>query len=285
MVERREDDGWLDSDEAGPEMRELVSRLRAGAPEAESRARIEAMVASTIAAPAATVSIAGATKAGFSLWKTLGVVIATAGVGGAIYVAVPSDPPAEPHAAATQTVAPPERTRAEPRVEETAPEPIEAAPAPIERAASTREPVAPAEVASNAAAPIEAAPAETARVEAPIEAPAEARIEAPVESASAPTSGPPPLAPSLDEAALLARARGAVRSNPRAALDDLHLHARSFPGGILGPERDVLMIEALLRSGRASEARAIADRFRRRDPASAHIRRIDYLFRTLEGPQ
>jgi hypothetical protein len=270
MVERREEDGWLDSEEAGPEVRALVTRLRAGGPEPQARARIEAMVASSIAAPAATVSIAGATKAGLSLWKTIGVAIATAGVGGAIYVALPSDRP-EPRPEPARVPAPSEpRERAEAPVEEAAPEPpIEVAPPP-EEPAPIRERIAPV------GAPLVERPIETET--APIET-------GPAESPSIAATGEPPEAPALDEAALLARARRTIRQNPGAALDDLHLHARSFPGGILGPERDVLTIEALLRTGRTAEARRIADRFRTSDPTSAHIRRIDYLFRTLGGSQ
>jgi len=71
------------------------------------------------------------------------------------------------------------------------------------------------------------------------------------------------------ERALLDQARAAlVSGDSAAALAALDRHRRGFPDGRLAEERDVLRLKALLAAGRAAEARAAAERFLHKHPAS-----------------
>ena len=79
------------------------------------------------------------------------------------------------------------------------------------------------------------------------------------------------------EVRLLERAQDALRTRPAEALALADDHARRFPSGMLVQEREVIAIEALVKTGRASDARARAGRFRQRFPGSSHTRRIDTL--------
>ncbi|MBX3216391.1 MAG: hypothetical protein KF850_30410, partial [Labilithrix sp.] len=79
------------------------------------------------------------------------------------------------------------------------------------------------------------------------------------------------------EVRLLERAQDALRARPAEALALADEHARRFPQGMLAQEREVIAIEALVKTGRASEANARASRFKARFPGSSHARRIDAL--------
>jgi hypothetical protein len=71
------------------------------------------------------------------------------------------------------------------------------------------------------------------------------------------------------ERVLLETARAAVaRGQLATAFDALERHAREFPRGRLGEEREGLWIQALLGAGRVDEARARFLRFRRSYPRS-----------------
>jgi hypothetical protein len=63
-------------------------------------------------------------------------------------------------------------------------------------------------------------------------------------------------------------------AQPAAALHLLDEHATRFPNGQLGPERDVLMIEALRKLGRTAEANKRLHQFETRYPNSIHLRRL-----------
>ena len=63
-----------------------------------------------------------------------------------------------------------------------------------------------------------------------------------------------------------------VTRDPPSKLDD---HARRFPNGALVQEREVMAIDALVRSGRRDDAEARARRFDVAYPRSGHRRRID----------
>jgi hypothetical protein len=89
------------------------------------------------------------------------------------------------------------------------------------------------------------------------------------------TLAPAPQSDQEPELSLLRRAQGSVSSAPAQALSLCALHAIRFGAGVLGQEREVIAIDALLRLGRVSEARARAERFRAGYPGSAHTRRID----------
>jgi hypothetical protein len=78
------------------------------------------------------------------------------------------------------------------------------------------------------------------------------------------------------EHALLERARAAVAAGQgSAALASLEQHARSFPRGRLGQEREVLTIQALMQTGRHADARARGERFRRQFPKSMLLPVVD----------
>jgi hypothetical protein len=93
-----------------------------------------------------------------------------------------------------------------------------------------------------------------------IAAPSADRATAPPEKAPEPTdSAAATRATGNDramsaEVAALIEARRQIEVNPAAALETLERHAGSFPSGSLAMERDVLIVEALARSGRRREA-------------------------------
>ncbi|MEO5725804.1 MAG: hypothetical protein ABI134_21245 [Byssovorax sp.] len=87
----------------------------------------------------------------------------------------------------------------------------------------------------------------------------------------------PPTMDSETDIQLLHRALDALGSAPARALDLVNRHAARFPGSALGQEREVLAIDALVRLGRSSEARARAAAFAARFPASAHLHRLEAL--------
>jgi hypothetical protein len=104
---------------------------------------------------------------------------------------------------------------------------------------------------------------------------------APSASAAPPKPSLAP-APSADlgpqaEVRLLERAQDALRSRPADALSLADEHARQFPRGMLVQEREVIAIEALMKTGRTNEAKARAARFKARFPGSSHTRRIEAL--------
>ena len=79
------------------------------------------------------------------------------------------------------------------------------------------------------------------------------------------------------EVKLLERAQDALRSRPAEALALCTDHVKRFPSGMLVQEREVIAIEALVKTGRKDEARARADRFKARFPGSSHTRRLETL--------
>lgn len=98
-------------------------------------------------------------------------------------------------------------------------------------------------------------------------------------------ASPAPAAPNLQtpppagetEGALLARARAALGRDAAAALALTREHAARFPRAMLGEEREVLAIEALVALGRRDEASARATRLLAADPGSAYRRRLEGL--------
>ena len=81
----------------------------------------------------------------------------------------------------------------------------------------------------------------------------------------------------LEELKLLTRARRVLPSRPEASLALSAEHAQLYPRGALAEEREVLAIEALLKLGRASEARQRVRAFVRRFPDSSQRARLDAL--------
>jgi hypothetical protein len=88
---------------------------------------------------------------------------------------------------------------------------------------------------------------------------------------------------SWDEPQLIERARRALATDPRRALALAQEHQRRFPAGALGVERDVIMIDALARSGQTTEARRRAQAFETKYPSSIHLPHVRALLAQL-GP-
>lgn len=85
------------------------------------------------------------------------------------------------------------------------------------------------------------------------------------------------------ERALLDDARGALGSGDAArALGLLDDHARRFPRGQLGEEREALAIQALVALGRTDEARARAVRFKAASPNSLFLPAIEGSVGTIQ---
>ncbi len=77
------------------------------------------------------------------------------------------------------------------------------------------------------------------------------------------------------EVALLDEARSALaRGDANAALASLARHDREFPGGFLGTEAEVVRIQALLASGRRTEAKSRGDALLAREPNGPQARRV-----------
>jgi hypothetical protein len=123
-----------------------------------------------------------------------------------------------------------------------------------------------------AAAPVEAPPAEETPPPAPspavVAAPAPRRLPSPAPSVIAPVDD------SEADVTLVQSAHAALASDPARTLALCAEHARRFPNGLMAQEREVLAIEALVKTGRMSDARARADRFAASYPSSTHLRRI-----------
>ena len=215
------------------------------------------------AAGAAGTTAGAAVAGGASAAKlvTAAVVAAAIGAGTWSLATEPTQPIAGPPARSdTTSEAPPI-----PRAAERSP----ASPARVEPQPST--PAEPERAAPERAAPERVAPE---RVAPSLRSAPPSRTT----HASAESSPPPET-----EAALLSRAQAALASSPHDALTLTREHERTFMNGMLAPEREVIAIDALLRLGRSSEARARADRFLARSPHSAHARRVRVLI-SSEGP-
>ncbi|AUX30903.1 MULTISPECIES: hypothetical protein [Sorangium] len=122
----------------------------------------------------------------------------------------------------------------------------------------------------------------------PAPAPAPAAEPAPVARREAPRNTRP-AAPAPDaiaaadnddlvrESNLVDQSRAALAQDPAAALAALARHEADFPRGRLAEEREFIAIRALMRLGRADEARARAAAFMARYPSSSFaepVRRI-----------
>lgn len=82
------------------------------------------------------------------------------------------------------------------------------------------------------------------------------------------------------ERALVDRARAALaRGDAAACLEAVRSHEARFPNGRLAEEREVLAVRALARAGQTDEARARADRFRKRYPNSVFAGAIESITR------
>jgi hypothetical protein len=212
----------------------------------------------TAAATSAVTSLTMKIAIGVALLGALGAGGAALGVaarGGA--VAAPSSLPSAtaPSATAPTLVA----------VVETAPVPANAPPPPSAVASSP--------VASSPAAEAPVAEAPVAPSTAPV------RPRTPVANGATTTAAAAVPMPSADdlveETHLLREANVATRAgDPVRALALLEEHARRFPRGVLGEERDAERVLALCAAGRTAEAHAAAQRFLAARPGSALAGRV-----------
>jgi TolA-binding protein len=105
--------------------------------------------------------------------------------------------------------------------------------------------------------------------------PAPAAVASAAATSSAPTPSASAQAEREDELSLIQRAHAALRSGQAAsALELTQEHAKTYPRGVLGQEREVIAVEALQRLGRYGEARSRGDAFLRVFPKSSHARRV-----------
>jgi hypothetical protein len=106
-------------------------------------------------------------------------------------------------------------------------------------------------------------------------------------AASARASRPRGDVPGADETlaaerALLEQARAALADgDPRAALEAIDHHERSFSDATLAEERDSLRVKALAAAGHHDEARARTAAFRRRFPSSIFLPAVESALRAL----
>lgn len=92
-----------------------------------------------------------------------------------------------------------------------------------------------------------------------------------------------PAAPAADPTAeirLLQAAQRDLARAPARAYQRLIEHEQRFQASVFVEEREALAVEALVRMGRATEARSRAQDFRRRFPNSAYWRRINAVLQT-----
>ena len=99
-----------------------------------------------------------------------------------------------------------------------------------------------------------------------------------VEDSSALSTRSDPVA----ELALLAQARRALLTRPAHALEFTETHAREYPRGFFGEEREVLAIESLMRLGLTDEAKQRALAFEQRFPSSAHRAHLMRMIQALD---
>ncbi|WP_437592534.1 hypothetical protein [Sorangium sp. So ce1000] len=243
---------------APPGAREL---LRAAGP---IRPMTSAELARTAArvAPLETAAAAGA-GAAVPAWIKGIFLAAGIGVGGAgLYAAVGEAP------SAAATIAPPpvlanlplERLLSRASGSALVEAPAAAAPAAEPPAAEMPAAVVPAAVVPRPTTPAH-----------PREAPRSTRPPAPEEVAAADSDD------LVRESNLVDASRAALAQDPEAALAALDRHQAEFPKGRLAEEREFIAIRALVRLGRADEARARAAAFFARYPSSSFaepVRRI-----------
>ncbi len=104
-------------------------------------------------------------------------------------------------------------------------------------------------------------------------APPDPEPVASVRKAPQPSPAVPSAEPPRDQAKMLELARRKLASDPAGALA-LAEKARAVKGGNLGAEAEIIAIEALVRSGRVSDARSRAQRMLTRSPNTPYKRRL-----------
>jgi hypothetical protein len=213
--------------------------------------------AASTAAPGTSMAISVVTRAGIAKWLALGALAGTAMTGTGELVRFASE---THHARATAHGA---ETSVAARL-----------PAQSSRAGEGSSFVAFADPPAPSIEPRrDDAPAASAR---PSSSPATSR-----NARSAP-SDPAPARTLAEEVAALDAARAALDThNASAALHALDAHDAAFPAPLLGPEVELLRIEALFAAHRIEEARAAGERFLSSHPGSTHARRVRTLLASM----
>jgi hypothetical protein len=109
--------------------------------------------------------------------------------------------------------------------------------------------------------------------------------EAPVTSPNTEKRPSKDAAATWDEPQLIERARRALGADPRRALQLAQEHQRRFPAGALSVEREVIVVDALARSGQTGAALRRARSFEARYPQSIHLPRVRALRAKLDEAQ
>jgi hypothetical protein len=81
------------------------------------------------------------------------------------------------------------------------------------------------------------------------------------------------------EAKLLNQAHAAMAADPRAAYAFASEHAKRYPRGQLAAERELILVQALVKLGRAHEAEARGRALRKRFPSSIYGERLDAVLK------
>ena len=260
-------------------VRQALDAGRADRPRADQLARLARRLpmgmappptdpgASPTGAPAAPIAAIPSALPGAILGAVLGLAV----IGLHTFATRSEAPPAAPHEAPAAIL------RAEP-ARAPAPEPARLDDAIMTQKAAARAIAAPANAPSSSAEPAPRAASPTpSSAPTAITAAAGASPDLAAGSPQGTFAAEPPTVDSETDIQLLHRAQDALGGAPSRALDLVSRHAARFPGSALGQEREVLAIDALVRLGRVSEARARAAAFAARFPTSAHLHRLEAL--------
>jgi hypothetical protein len=87
-----------------------------------------------------------------------------------------------------------------------------------------------------------------------------------------------------EETAFLERARRALKTDPGFALLLVREHGTRFPRGKLGAEKSLIEIEALYRSGRHAEGRALAEQKLASSAGDLYSERVRALLERMDRP-
>jgi hypothetical protein len=250
------------------QLRALEARVLAGVGVATVAAASVASVATANQGTQAVLGLGHSWLAALPGKIAIGLVVAAAGAGGTV-VALKrgAEPGVHQRATAVASRSAPARTSSSLAGRPIAgPAPVASAPsaAPEPSALAPAPPVAPPIAAAATSAPgPRLAPAVSASS-------SRSRPVAPRATGHAPSS-------SIEELRLLDLADAAVQSDPSLALRLTEQHARRYPSGLLGDERDVIEIAALVRLGRRDAAQTKAWRFLGTHPGSAYSAKVRAL--------
>jgi TolA-binding protein len=145
-------------------------------------------------------------------------------------------------------------------------------------------------------APTDAAPSATATNSSPVAAPSEAvpaatapEAQTPAKDERAPAANGRHAAPAeatsatedalAGEAKLLNQAHAAMSSDPRQAYAFASAHAKRYPRGQLAAERELILVQALVKLGRVREAESRARALRKSAPSRIYSERLDTILK------